>query len=540
MSKGEALELCNDLFSLLESLVTKEDEILKMESTDSTIDTCKSSSKSSSRNSSKSSSKSLSKSSSKSSSGEAKQGGVAQSEEIEISETSNDIFSEESENILFYDPDNDAKRSFYFQNPEETLISDVPGSPWAQHVVRRSTRPTEPLPLAIYASLISLLVAIGWVAYLTVVAVWSYTVGRAIVEIILAVISFFGLFWNSYFIVSSLIKCFIPSKAFKTNTKSCSLMPEIKDPHDEWMSVTIQVPIYKESLQDVLMPTLKSCVAARNHYIASTGGDDSKCNVVVCDDGIMALLHDNFPAAEMLWNSIADSHGEIVNLGKLLKRVPEAARRHLKGLRSKNVHEAFHRMLFYYHYNIGWVARGTIDPRGKFKKASNLNSHLRLVFGAKQLIEPTQKNSFDEALLQLSHDQRSSRHIMHGNNVRIGSLIVVNDADARMIPHVILKTVPEFLNDATLGFTQHTTKTLDNQRGESYFLNMLSVYTDALYTRVISSCPALYAVIHRLSVIQSFFAQMPSSSVVICVHCERRSVGSERWICLFCPSTKLD
>jgi hypothetical protein len=37
------------------------------------------------------------------------------------------------------------------------------------------------------------------------------------------------------------------------------------------------------------------------------------------------------------------------------------------------------------------------------------------------------------------------------------------------------------LNDKSLGFTQHATKTLDDQRGESYYINMLSAYTDSLY-----------------------------------------------------------
>jgi cellulose synthase/poly-beta-1,6-N-acetylglucosamine synthase-like glycosyltransferase len=62
---------------------------------------------------------------------------------------------------------------------------------------------------------------------------------------------------------------------------------------------------------------------------------------------------------------------------------------------------------------------------------------------------------------------------MFGNDVRIGDLICVNDADARMAESVILKTVPEFLNDQTLGFTQHATKTMNEQRGETYFTNMV-------------------------------------------------------------------
>ena len=64
------------------------------------------------------------------------------------------------------------------------------------------------------------------------------------------------------------------------------------------MNVTIQIPVYKEGLKEVLMPTLNSCMAARDYYVKQTG---ARCNIVVCDDGMMAMLRDNFPAAEMLW-----------------------------------------------------------------------------------------------------------------------------------------------------------------------------------------------------------------------------------------------
>ena len=182
----------------------------------------------------------------------------------------------------------------------------------------------------------------------------------------------------------------------------------------------------------------------------------------------------------MLWENVVETKGKVVRLSAILKRIPRVARRHLKGLRSKNIYEVFHRMLFYYHFQIGWVARSTIDRRGKFKKASNLNTHLRLNFGAEQLME-TKKISFEDALLEVSHSDDGARYIMFGNNVRIGNLICINDADARMQPPVIYKTVPEFLNDKSLGFTQHATKTLDDQRGESYYLKMIEIYTDALY-----------------------------------------------------------
>lgn len=371
----------------------------------------------------------------------------------------------------------------FYQNPNADAlmkndVTNIPGSPWAKPPNKLSNRPKEPLPAAKYASIITFALSIVWVLSLFVHAIWNYvTVGRIIVEVLLALLSFLALFWNTYFVVSSISKCFIPFKAFQQNTKYCSMIPEKKHACDKWLDVTIQIPVYKESLKEVLIPTLKSCMAARDHYVSNS---HAKCNIVICDDGIMAFLKNNFSAVEMLWESIVQSEGKILKLGSILKRVPRPARRHLKGLSSRNIYEVFHRLLFYYHYDIGWVARSTIDRRGKFKKASNLNSHLRLMFAAEEIIQ-TDGTSFVNALHKASHSEGGSREIMFGNDIAIGALIVVNDADARMKAPVILKTVPEFLNDTTLGFTQHATKTMDDQRGESYFLDLIAGYTDALY-----------------------------------------------------------
>lgn len=390
------------------------------------------------------------------------------------------LFGDEEEQALIQSKKHDQ----VFSNPRRLLdrdASQIPGSPFSKPPIKRSTRPTEPLAIAKYASTAAILVTFGWLAVLFVNIFYNevYPIGRIIVECILSALAFLGLFWNSYFISAMFLKCFIPAQAFKTNTKYCSIIPEPKPEHASWLNVTIQIPVYKESLYEVLMPTLKSCQAARDHYGKTTTG---RCNIVICDDGMMAMLRDNFPAAELLWKSVQESQGRVVRLSRLLANVPRASRRHLKGLRSKDVYEVFHRMLYYYHYNIGFVARSTVERRGKFKKASNLNSHLRLALGAQQLVE-TENGEIDmeTALLDEAHNSDGSRYVMFGNDVGIGDLICVNDADARMAETVIGKTVPEFLNDPSLGFTQHATKTMNDQRGENYFTNLLAVYTDALY-----------------------------------------------------------
>jgi hypothetical protein len=240
-------------------------------------------------------------------------------------------------------------------------VHQIAGSPWAKPAINPGNRPTDPLSIAKYASSLAFLLTLGWVGFLFFVAISSYTtVGLVIIEVMMAILSFFGLFWNSYFSVASIMKCFIPAKAFQNNTKYCSVAPEKKPPNAEWLDVTIQIPVYKESLQEVMMPTLKSCIKSRDHYMRNSG---AKCNIVICDDGMMAFLKNNFAAAEMLWETIEATKGKYFKLSQLLQKVPKPSRRHLKGLSSHAVYEVFHRMLFYYHYNIGFVARSTYDRR---------------------------------------------------------------------------------------------------------------------------------------------------------------------------------
>lgn len=98
--------------------------------------------------------------------------------------------------------------------------------------------------------------------------------------------------------------------------------------------VTIQMPVYKEGLEGVIMPTIRSMKAAMSTYEMQGG----TCNIFINDDGMQLIPED----------------------------------------------ERLARQEFYDEHNIGWVARPKHNPkpaegqevflrRGKFKKASNMN-----------------------------------------------------------------------------------------------------------------------------------------------------------------------
>jgi hypothetical protein len=58
--------------------------------------------------------------------------------------------------------------------------------------------------------------------------------------------------------------------------------------------VTIQMAVYKESLELVVMPTVKSLMAAVAEYEAQGG----KANIFICDDGMGYLVHKDPAAAQ--------------------------------------------------------------------------------------------------------------------------------------------------------------------------------------------------------------------------------------------------
>lgn len=378
----------------------------------------------------------------------------------------------------------DSKERRVFDNPNQRLLdrdaSLIPGSPFSKPMNRSSSRPSDAMSIARVTANVSFLATLAAVGFLVYISVTNFeSSGRITLSSFLSIISFFGMFWSFYVIVSVFLQCFIPAKAFKTNTKFCSIIPETKAPTALWVDVTIQIPVDHEPLQEVLVPTLKSCVLARAHYTRNT---EAQCNIVVCDDGLMTLLRDNFAAAELLWENICRTKGRTIRLSNLLKGLSRPVRKHLKGLRSKAVHEAFLRLLFYYHYKIGFVARSALGRHGKSRTESNLNSHLRLALASMQRQENEgDELSFEDALLEISHHDDGSRHIMFGNNVSLGKLIIVGSPDMLIPEAVIVQTVPEFLNDPTLGFTQHAMKAKPRQRRETYFTRLMGTYYEFLF-----------------------------------------------------------
>jgi cellulose synthase/poly-beta-1,6-N-acetylglucosamine synthase-like glycosyltransferase len=224
--------------------------------------------------------------------------------------------------------------------------------------------------------------------------------------------------------------------------------------HAAWPSVTIQIPIFRESFDGTIRPTLDAAREAARRYALQTG---AHCNVLVCDDG---LLHF---AANDLENALAE------------------ARRTAPAERTVAQAELVARIAYYEGFDVAYVARpwpeagvpGTERP-GRFRKASNLNYALRLADRLKGLAPLSEAHArFRDAVPEAAY-----RHGRWRGDVRIGEIIVQLDKDSLMAPDVIRATVPEFLADPTLGYTQHASYPTNEDR---YFSAVIGWFTRVLY-----------------------------------------------------------
>lgn len=199
--------------------------------------------------------------------------------------------------------------------------------------------------------------------------------------------------------------------------------------------VTVQMPVYKESLNTVLRPTVMSVKAAISTYEMQGG----TANIFVNDDGMQLL-------------STADAQ----------------ARRE-----------------FYDQLKIGWVARpkhGGVGRRqkpfarrGKFNKASNMNYSLDISNRVEMKLEGKyrkkgwnqvdEQREYAEALAQVLEEDNGTT--MAAGNIRLGDYILLIDCDTRVPEDCFLAPVSEMEQAPQVAIIQFASAIL--QVSESYF-----------------------------------------------------------------------
>ncbi|KAK7740513.1 hypothetical protein SLS53_005356 [Cytospora paraplurivora] len=315
---------------------------------------------------------------------------------------------------------------------------------------------------------------VGMGVCLAIVLVYGFSVGELVSECFmdqkwsrLALIAacpflmFAGLFFFQV-IFGDLWQIFGPLHGLKTNSRHYScIKPNLRQasklgftpPH-----ITIQMPVYKEGMESVIIPTVKSLQAAISYY-ESRGGTAS---IFINDDGIRAGISDE---------------------------------------------EAQARRDFYHDHNIGWVARPKDGEdgfvrKGKFKKASNMNfalnisqkveAYLQEAVDARCATQAGHRDS-DPAFLEeqeiddlyqecLGRVLRENPTAMAEGNIRIGELILIVDSDTRVPVDCLLYGAAEMFLSPEVAVIQHSTGVM--QVANDYFENGITFFTNMVYTAI--------------------------------------------------------
>ncbi|PPQ70784.1 hypothetical protein CVT26_014719 [Gymnopilus dilepis] len=220
--------------------------------------------------------------------------------------------------------------------------------------------------------------------------------------------------------------------------------------------ITIQMPVYKESLELTIAPSVYSVKKAMQTY-ARQGGTSA---IFICDDG--------------------------------LQLIPEKDRQE--------------RLAFYANHNIGWTARpghssapDGFKRAGKFKKASNMNYGLALSLKLEKFLAQLEaegvEDDADECLedkaMKMAQDEMYAESgnkwrpwCANGKSLRIGALILIIDADTVVPEDCFRDAAREMFESPDCAIIQHESDVM--QVAHHYFENGITHFT-----RRINKCISL-------------------------------------------------
>lgn len=230
--------------------------------------------------------------------------------------------------------------------------------------------------------------------------------------------------------VSSNSKCYSGKPPARRLRRSRDILPHL----------TIQMPVYKEGLQNVIRPSVLSIKGAISTYEMQGG----TASIFVNDDGMQLLS-------------------------------PEAAQA---------------RRDFYDEHQIGWVARpghGSVagsrsgrrpfKRRGKFKKASNMNFCLNVSNRVEEKLSTVDRSG----LWTQTHEDMVYRQALDAvlaedegrtwadGNIRVGEYIMIVDSDTRIPQDCILDAMTEMDNSPQVAIMQFSAGVLNVT--DSFFEN---------------------------------------------------------------------
>lgn len=245
-----------------------------------------------------------------------------------------------------------------------------------------------------------------------------------------------------------------PITGVKTNSRFHSaIKPNLALARSQGFSpppITIQMPIYTESLEGVVKPTVASLQAAISYY-ESRGGT---ARIFINDDGM--------------------------------------------AIRSEEDNQKF--LEFYVNNNIGWVSRPKHNHegfvrRGKFKKASNMNFALNISNRVEDELQSLINQQYEKGEVSISEEQEDALYqqalqtvltadprAKAGGNIRMGEFILIVDSDTIVPEDCLMYGAAEMFLSPEVAIVQHATGVM--QVSWDYFENGITYFTNLVYTAI--------------------------------------------------------
>lgn len=247
--------------------------------------------------------------------------------------------------------------------------------------------------------------------------------------------------------------------------------PDLELPH-----ITIQMPVYKEGLQGVILPTISSVMAAVRHY-EKQGGTAS---IFVNDDGMQLVNKDLAEARKAFY--------ELNNIGWCSRPPHKEKKKAKRGFFGKSSSEAEQQDDSQYFIR-----------KGQFKKASNMNYCLDFSLRVEEEYDELVKKVCDEGnrteaeitveeqdeLYEQARNrmvERDGGKTWAGGDVRLGSIILIIDSDTRIPEDSLLYGALEMHESPEVALIQHGSGIM--QVVHNTFENGITYFTNLVYSSI--------------------------------------------------------
>jgi cellulose synthase/poly-beta-1,6-N-acetylglucosamine synthase-like glycosyltransferase len=289
-----------------------------------------------------------------------------------------------------------------------------------------------------------------------------------------AVVPVFACFSLFFMVViaGSLFQLFGPLTYVRGNSRFYSAKPPKRGryPNLELPHITIQMPVYKEGLKGVIIPTVESLLKAIKYY-ETQGGTAS---IYVNEDGMQTIDPEMAAARKAYY--------ELHNIGYCARPKHTYSKR--KWYQRKKKHPDNPE---------GYIRKG------QFKKASNMNycldfsirvedELLRLIAAVcaetgrvSDELTVEEENVLYQRALDAMIDQDEGRTWAAGN-VRIGDIILIIDSDTRVPEDCLMLGALEMHESPEVAILQHASGVM--QVANNVFENGITYFTNLIYASI--------------------------------------------------------